>query len=269
MKTIIKLILVVFLFTSYTYAQVGINTTSPGTGSILDISSSNKGVLFPNVALSSTIVVAPVCNNPSNGLLVFNTAIAGSGDTAVTPGYYYWDTSENEWMRFTSGEQGNHYVGELYQGGIIFYVYENGTHGLIASFDDLDGGLGVDWGPRSDVTTAESWWDGASNTSNAVAAGAASTDAVQLCEDYSNGGYSDWHLPSITELKALEDAGYVLAKILDQDGDPNTNYPNYTGQYWSSTQFDAVDALSFKFQNTHTETKDKDDNYLVRAVRAF
>ena len=23
----------------------------------------------------------------------FNTAIAGSGDTAVTPGYYYWDTS--------------------------------------------------------------------------------------------------------------------------------------------------------------------------------
>ncbi len=268
MKTIIKVVLTVFLFTSYSHAQVGINTTTPGSGSILDISSSDKGVLFPNIALTSTTVTSPI-TSPTMGLLIFNTATAGSGDTAVTPGYYYWDDVNSEWMRFTSGEQGNHYVGELYQGGIIFYVYENGTHGLIASFDDLDGGSGVDWGPMFDVTTAESWWDGATNTTNAVAVGAASTDAVKLCADYSNGGYSDWHLPSITELKALEDAGYVLANILDTDGDSNTNYPNYAGQYWSSTQTSKDDALSFKFQNTHTEEKWKDDNYLVRAVRSF
>jgi hypothetical protein len=269
MKTIIKVVLTVFLVTNYSFAQVGINTTTPGSGSILDISSSDKGVLFPNIALTSTTVAAPVSNNPTNGLLIFNTATAGSGDTAVTPGYYYWDSSISEWVKFTTGEQADHYVGELYGGGIVFYVYQNGTHGLIASFEDLNGGSGTAWGPSSDVSTAESLWDGASNTANAVAAGAASTDAVKLCENYSNGGYSDWHLPSITEFKALEDASYVLAKVLETDGDSNTNYPDYNGKYWSSTQANSSEAYLFKFQNTDIENEDKSDDHLVRAIRSF
>ncbi len=268
MKTVIKVVLAIFLFTSNIYAQVGINTTTPGSSAILDINSSNKGVLFPRVALTSTIVKAPV-TDAENGVFVFNTETAGSGDTAVIPGYYWWNEDDGEWERFTDGEQGNHYVGELYGGGIIFYVYENGEHGLIASFDDLGGSGGVNWGPLSNVTNAESWWDGATNTTNAVAAGAANTDAVKLCDDYTNDGYSDWHLPSIGELKALEEAAYVLFKVLDSDGDSNTNAPNYGGSYWSSTQTDKDYAYSFKFTNTHTEEKWKDENKLVRAVRSF
>jgi len=268
MKTVIKVVFAIILFTSNIYAQVGINTTAPGSGSILDISASDKGVLFPKVALTSTIVEAPV-TSPSMGLLIFNTATSGLGDTAVTPGFYYWDTDESEWMRFTSGEQGNHYVGELYGGGIVFYVYQNGEHGLIASFDDLDGGLGAEWGADGGLANAQSWWDGATNTTTAVDAGADSTDAVSLCNDYTNDGYSDWHLPSIGELKSLEEAAYVLFKELDSDDDSNTNAPNYSGQYWSSTSYSGAFAYSFKFTNTHTEVKDRNSSYLVRAVRAF
>ena len=270
MKTVIKIVFAMFLFTSGLYAQVGIGTTAPGSSAILDINSSDKGVLFPQVQLTSTVDVSTV-NNPDNGVFVFNIDSSGSGDTQVYSGYYWWNSDDGEWERFTDGEQGNHYVGELYGGGVVFYVYENGLHGLIASFDDLS--TGCDWGPRSDVTTAESWWDGSTNTINAVAAGAAATDAVSLCDNYSieidSVTYDDWHLPSIGELKAIEEAAYVLFKVLDSDGDSNTNAPNYSGEYWSSTQIEKDYAYSFKFTNTHTEWSYKDDNLLVRAVRAF
>jgi len=267
MRSIVLLLGLIF-FNVNLYGQVGINTTSPGSGAILDIFSDDKGILLPNVELSSTDDTSPIVS-PSLGLLVFNTVSAGSGETEVTPGYYWWNTAgAGVWERFTSGEQGNHYVGELYGGGVVFYVYENGNHGLISSFDDLGPPSGSNWGNKTNFTGAESWWDGETNTS--VAAPSASTnDAVKRCSDYSNGGYSDWHLPSIGELKAVEDAAYVLFKVLDSDGDSSTNAPNYSGTYWSSTQDGKDDAYAFKFQNTHTEIKDKNDNYLVRAIRAF
>jgi len=260
MKTKLLIIIGLFLITNYAYSQVGIGNTAPK--SILDIQASNQttpantdGLLIPRIdAFPATDPGAD-----QDGMLVFYTPDIK---------FYYWDDANSSWIPITSNEGGNHYVGELYQGGIIFYIYENGSHGLIASLDDLGSPSGNDWGKKTNFTSAESWWDGATNTTTAAPT-SASNDAVKLCEDYSNDGYSDWHLPSITELKALEDAGYVLAKLLDTDGDANTNYPNYEGQYWSSTQTSKDDAYSFKFQNTHTEEKDKDSNYLVRAIRSF
>ena len=268
MKTTYAIIVFIALAIAPAIAQVGINTITPGNGSILDVSATDKGVLFPRVALSSTKIDLPV-ENPDMGVFVFNTATAGTGDNSVYPGYYYWDSDESEWMRFTAGEQGNHYVGELYGGGVVFYVYENGKHGLIASFNDLDGGVGAKWGPNGLLVNAQSWWDGATNTTTAVGAGALLTDAVRLCENYSNDGFTDWHLPSIGELKALEDAAYVLFKVLDSDGDPLTNAPNYGEEYWSSTSSGNDKAYSFKFTNTHTEIQGRSSSLRVRAVRSF
>ncbi|PQB05358.1 hypothetical protein [Aureitalea marina] len=236
MKKVFTLILIVLTFSSVR-AQIGINTTTPADGAILDISSSDKGVMFPNIALSSRDVEAPV-TEPTHGIFVFNTATAGTGDMAVTPGYYWWDDTISEWVRFTSGEDGNHYVGELYGGGVVFYVYENGKHGLIASLDDLSSGgdYTLEWGPNFTDTDSQSWWDGATNTSIANSNSPVANDAVKVCEDYvAPDGTSDWHLPSIGELKALEDAAYVLFKVLDTDGDSSTNGPDYSSRYWSST----------------------------------
>jgi len=74
-------------------SQVGIGTTSPDTSALLQIEDGNgdKGILIPNVALTSTMVSAPISPAPATSLLVYNTATAGSGNTAVTPGYYWWD----------------------------------------------------------------------------------------------------------------------------------------------------------------------------------
>ena len=270
MKKVYALISIVLIYCSV-HGQVGINTTTPADGAILDITSANKGVSFPNVALSSRDVEAPV-TEPANGIFVFNTATAGSGDMAVSPGYYWWDDTVSEWVRFTSGEDDYHYVGELYGGGVVFYVYENGKHGLIASLDDLNSGgdYTVDWGPDYTNTASESWWDGETNTTTANSYSPGANDAVKLCADYvAPDGTSDWHLPSIGELKALEDAAYVLFKVLDTDGDSSTNGPDYSSRYWSSTSVNNNSAYTFNFSNTHTDEQDRDDQYRVRAVRAF
>lgn len=79
-------------------AQVSINTTgnAPDGSAMLDVVSSNKGVLMPRVALTGTSSASPI-TSPATGLMVYNTATTGD----VTPGYYWWDSSE--WVRFGSG----------------------------------------------------------------------------------------------------------------------------------------------------------------------
>ena len=145
-------------------AQVGINTSSPSSSAALDIAGDELGVLFPRVELVNILLEDPI-DDPAHGLMVFNIANTGSGDTDVSTGLYFWDDVKNKWNRVTAGETGNHYVGELYGGGIVFYVYENGKNALIASLDDMgDPNWGAIWGPDYASTGDKSWWDGASNT---------------------------------------------------------------------------------------------------------
>ncbi|PHR98270.1 MAG: hypothetical protein COA80_05635 [Leeuwenhoekiella sp.] len=81
-------ILLVFLIPIYAFSQVGIGTTSPDNSSILDLSSSNRGLLIPRLNLVATSNTAPV-SSPAEGLLVYNLATVND----VTPGLYYWNGS--------------------------------------------------------------------------------------------------------------------------------------------------------------------------------
>ena len=96
---------VLFLVTLVTFslisqAQIGIGTTSPNASAQLDVTSSTKGFLPPRVSLTATNAASPI-TSPANGLLVYNTATAGSSPNNVTPGYYYWDGSS--WQRVNNG----------------------------------------------------------------------------------------------------------------------------------------------------------------------
>jgi hypothetical protein len=70
--------------------NIGINSTgaNPDNSAMLDVVSSNRGVLVPRVALTATNAAGPIAA-PATSLLVYNTVSAGAGATAVTPGYYY------------------------------------------------------------------------------------------------------------------------------------------------------------------------------------
>ncbi len=78
--------------------KVGDNPKNISQSAILEVESTNKGVLMPRVALSS-ITDATTIASPANALTVFNTATAGTAPNDVVPGYYYWSTAESKWVR--------------------------------------------------------------------------------------------------------------------------------------------------------------------------
>ncbi len=116
---LLGLILLVHAYLSN--AQVGIGTISPNASAKLEISSSDKGFLPPRVVLTANNLAGPI-SSPATGLLIYNSATAGSGSTKVTPGYYYYDGSN--WQRFESQPQSTKTIAcKVEASGIISSVF--------------------------------------------------------------------------------------------------------------------------------------------------
>ncbi len=173
-----------------------------------------------------------------------------------------------------------HFVGELYGGGIVFYVDSNGNHGLIASLDDLNNGAGTSWGLiNMDLSSSTNSTDGATNTINIINAGSISTDAANLCDSYNGGGFSDWYLPSYWELSALSKQAPKISICLENDGLANTKGLNISIPYWSSTDATSVassgaiwyGSYSFLMSGERSVGIRTYPTYLikVRAIRSF
>ncbi|MEO6489742.1 MAG: FG-GAP repeat protein [Ferruginibacter sp.] len=93
----------------FLFAQnIGIGTTSPNASAALEIQSTSKGMLVPRIALSAANIASPV-TSPADALLLYNTATAGLGSDAVTPGFYYWNAAATRWISInkTSDNNGN------------------------------------------------------------------------------------------------------------------------------------------------------------------
>ncbi|WP_148404898.1 hypothetical protein [Bizionia myxarmorum] len=65
---------------------------------MLDVVSSDRGILIPRVKLEATNLASPI-TSPENSLLVYNTETISD----VTPGYYYW--SIDSWNRLITEKQ--------------------------------------------------------------------------------------------------------------------------------------------------------------------
>src|SRR5690606_18489788 len=100
-KNIILLSLFCFFFLEIS-AQVGIGTTNPDASSVLDVESTNAGVLIPRVVLTSTLVSAPITTPPATSLLVYNTNTT-TGANRVTPGFYFW--RNDRWNRLNDSDK--------------------------------------------------------------------------------------------------------------------------------------------------------------------
>ena len=75
------------------YSQVGVGTLSPKSSAQLEVFSNNKGMLIPQIALTSTTDTQTIVNGNIVSLLVYNT----TDNANITPGYYYW--FDNRWNR--------------------------------------------------------------------------------------------------------------------------------------------------------------------------
>jgi hypothetical protein len=97
---IYSIVTLLFLLQSTAFSQVGVGTTFPDGA--LDVTNSTDGLLIPRVDLEGTDKPNPL-TGPVDSELVYNKATNGAGATAVSPGYYYWNTSTLSWIRLASG----------------------------------------------------------------------------------------------------------------------------------------------------------------------
>ena len=94
----IKLLFLSILFTSFSYAQVGIGTTNPDPSSMLDIQSDSQGLLAPRMDTADRNAIA----SPAEGLLVFDTD---------EDAFYYYDTTGSTWVKLlTNSVERDNYV---------------------------------------------------------------------------------------------------------------------------------------------------------------
>ncbi|MBL4879764.1 MAG: hypothetical protein JKX82_00435 [Oleispira sp.] len=91
---------IILMCGSYAFAQVGIGTTSPNASAQLEVVSNNRGILIPQLALTSTTDTSTITNGNIESLLVYNT---NNTDGLIT-GYYYW--SNSKWNRLATSENG-------------------------------------------------------------------------------------------------------------------------------------------------------------------
>nr|WP_315030985.1 hypothetical protein [uncultured Chryseobacterium sp.] len=94
MKNYIYIVCIaITLLSISTKAQVGINTNTPNASSVLDINSSNKGVLFPQYDLTVLNSTSIPIANPTDGLMIYNKG----GASTFPKGYYVW--IRDQWQR--------------------------------------------------------------------------------------------------------------------------------------------------------------------------
>ncbi len=163
-----------------------------------------------------------------------------------------------------------HYIGEEFGGGVIFHLFIDAQgieHGLIVDKTDLSTSQ-VSSNVASNLIgqSAQSIWDGLSNSNAIVAQAGHTNSAAILCLNSTNGGQSDWYLPSLQELNMLWNNYYTVARSLAQiSGAAQLQLNNY----WSSSEFDNNNAWAFTFSNGFANGNAKGSLFHVRAVRAF
>jgi hypothetical protein len=84
----------IFILTvNISFTQVGIGTNTPDNSAILDVTSTDKGVLVPRVSLNDVSDTSGTATipSPATGLLVWNTNAATTGGSGV--GFYFFNGS--------------------------------------------------------------------------------------------------------------------------------------------------------------------------------
>jgi hypothetical protein len=149
-----------------------------------------------------------------------------------------------------------HYIGEAFDGGIIYYLYKGSDgleHGLIVALTEST----APWQTSPTLVNANRSWDGAYNTALMTGSPAAT---------YIAGLGAGWYLPSIDELGKLYYNRFETNKALFTGGNALLSS---TATYWSSTEYLATDAYTFYFYYGYASANDKTNPHTVRGVRAF
>lgn len=248
-KIILLTYIIIALFWIETNAQVAINDNgNPADPSaILDLQSTNKGLLIPRINFNNRPDPA------APGLLIFVTENGPRGDNAL---YIYDGTN---WVQLAIS---NIEIGSFTEGGFIFWLDGTGDHGLISAAADLDstewGCFGTLIGPNAQHTEIRT---GDTNTTATISGCTDYGIAAYKCDTLTLNGYTDWYLPSRDELMEM----YVHRNFIGGFT---------TARYWASTecsdaQFPQEEAWIVNFNDGSWGWNSKSNTIAVRCIRKF
>ena len=186
------------------------------------------------------------------------------------------NTGTASWAAAPSSSN-SHYVGEAYGGGIVFYVWDNGAHGLIVATKEIGAqgpqnfapSSGVKWGDNTSTgayrfgvgggmqntdvilgkysASSTQYFDYAQQTTGFYAAFIAQQFSSFTQGNVANTSFGDWYLPSMGELNLL----YSSLSSISGSG------YNSTHAYWSSTEVNSSYVYQLSVgggQNWNTKT---------------
>ena len=196
-------------------------------------------------------------------------------------------TGTAAWTTPASSGGGTHAIGEVYGGGIVFYVWDGGAHGLIGANTELNNGQATSWGGGSsayvgtqnrygvlggklntqrilNVIPVPTFGNGDNGTGNKSAAYWAATylsAAVVVGGVTVTPQFSDWYLPNETELMLFATQRSYF---------PNCNFT--THDHWSSSERPDYAYLAYALganSNTNIYQDAKTATKYVLAIRSF
>ena len=239
---------------SSTGTAVYVETQTPSTNAngLASVEIGGGTVVFGNF---STI-------NWANGPYFIKTETDPTGGTAYTI------TGTNELMSVpyalnaANANVGGftHYLGEAFNGGIIYYLYKGSDgleHGLIVALTES---TPLAWQTTGTLVNANRTEDGAYNTALMTGSPAATYIATLG---------AGWYLPSLDELGLLYYNRYSAQKGLRLGGNTLLQWNSLTAWYWSSSEYDASYAFRYSFLDGIADQNIKTTACYVRAVRAF
>jgi len=165
------------------------------------------------------------------------------------------------------------------EGGVIFHKYLDGNtqNYLVVSITDQSSGQA--W---SNVTstligsTAQSTWDGLSNSNAIIGQVGFTNGAAKTCLDLISLDKNDWYLPAIDELSLLWQNRFNINRTLSGNSSygviSGSEIISYTNNgYWSSTEFDNARSVAQSlFVNGGPSLEQKNNSSLsIRAIRKF
>lgn len=227
------------------------NITAAINTSLTSLSNLNTvGTITTGIWSATTIDIA------HGGTGLMNAGSNGQVLTSTASGTLSWTNASTLY--------GAHFIGENYGGGIVFYVFDNGKHGLIVSTEDQSTG-GVNW-YNGVYSTTNAVRDGINaglmNTERIIISQGTGNYAAQIAANYKGGGYGDWYLPSAYELGLLH-----LQRQLFFTGS------NVIYYYYSSNENPTNNrqVMCYRFTSTlYSSYLDKLNTQVrVRAIRAF
>lgn len=287
-------LLIASLWMNLSFSQVGIGTTDPKTTLQVNGTPTNTaladGIKAPVLSLTQLEAKGASYGNDQDGAIVFINDVSNSSTLPETAGvtsrgHYYYDATSNLWivMNGDSSSSGGtssttYTVGDFAHGGIVFWVDESENHGLVVAKEDQS--LALRWNAGTNGFTqanGNGLLAGKSNTSIIIASHIAigddgSTNAARICNELEvvQGGnnYGDWYLPSISELKLIYDKRSFINPTATSNGGTALD-ESANANYWSSTETSDANAEYQRFDNGENNDGNKDQQFIVRAVRSF